>query len=79
MDKIMSNMSGLSSPMESNIFPTVDDDLQYIDICKLIKGREPYELPDLFYGLEQKTRILTELKLIAMKCGFVMIHNLSKV
>ena len=45
-----------------------------IDLCKVLSGDQPYKLPDRFIGIESKSNILTEIKISAMKSGFILVH-----
>ena len=78
MEEIVSDTRGWNCSMEFNISLTADKDPKYIAICTILKGNIPYQLPTHFHSLESKKRLLTELKISAMKCDFALAHHSSK-
>ena len=52
---------------------------KYIDLCKMLKGKEPYTFPGRCTGECSKEKLILELKISAMKAGFaLMLRSTSK-
>ena len=64
--------------MNFNFEDSIDQPETRIDVCTTISASQPYVLPNRFLGLDAKTKLLTELKISAMKVGFALVHRLSK-
>ena len=73
LEEIVTDMTGWNCPMEFNLSPTADEEPKYIDLCTILKGKESYQLPKHFHGMESKKRIIS-----AMKCGFALVHRSSQ-
>ena len=71
-------MKGWYWPMEFNLSLSADDEPNYIDLYSILKREQPFQLPKHFYGIESKKKLVTELKISAMKSGFALVHRSSK-
>ena len=49
LDVLVSDMKGWSCQMEFNLSSSPNDDPNYIDLCTVLKGEEPYQLPQHFH------------------------------
>ena len=78
LHELVSDMKGWNYPMEFNLSPSADEEPKYIDLCTILKGERPFQLPMHFNGIESKKKLIMELKLSAMKCGFALVHRSSK-
>ena len=71
-------MKGWNCNMEFNLSPNTKEKPNYIDLCTILNGEEPFQLPNHFNGIESKKKLITALKLSAMKSGFGLAHRSSK-
>ena len=78
LDEIVSGMKGWSCQMEFNLSSSADSEPNYNDLCTVLKGDAPYQLPQHFHGEDSRKKLITELKISAMKSGFALIHLSSK-
>ena len=58
LQDLVADMKGWHCPMEFNLSPSADDEPNYIDLCCILKGEEPFELPKTFTVLSQKRNSL---------------------
>ena len=65
--------------MEFNLSPSPQDESNYIDLCTILKGEKPFQLPKHFNGISSKKKLMTALKFCAMKSGFRLVHRSSKL
>ena len=47
-------MKGWSNRMEFNLSASPEDEPEYIDICTVLKGDDPLQLPTHFNGISSK-------------------------
>ena len=47
-------MKGWSNRMEFNLSASPEDEPEYIDICTILKGDDPLQLPIHFNGISSK-------------------------
>ena len=78
IDEILADMKGWSHEMEFNLSPSPDDEPNYIDLCSILKGNKTYKLPQHFKGILDKKKLITALKISAIKSGFGLVHRSSK-
>ena len=78
LEEIVTDMRGWTCPLEFNLSPTADEEPEYIDLCTILKGKQQYQLPNHFLGIQSKKNLITQLKISAMKCGFALVHRSSK-
>ena len=78
LDVLVSDMKGWSCQMEFNLSSSPNDDPNYIDLCTVLKGGKPFQLPQHFHGENSRKKLITDLKISAMKSGFALIHRSSK-
>ena len=71
-------MKGWNNNMEFNLSPSPQDESNYIDLCTILKGKKPLELPQHFNGISGKKKLITALKISAIKSGFGLVHRSSK-
>ncbi len=64
--------------MEFNLSSSANSEPNYIDVCTVLKGDAPYQLPQHFHGEDSRKKLITELKISAMKSGFALIPRSSK-
>ena len=77
LQNLVADMKGWHCPMEFNLSPSVDDEPNYIDLCCILKGDVPFQLPKHFHGIESKKKLIIALKISAMKSGFALVHRSS--
>ena len=51
---IISEMKGWSNRMEFNLSASPEDEPEYIDICTILKGDQPLQLPIHFNGISSQ-------------------------
>ena len=78
INEILSDMKGWNNNMEFNLSPSPQDESKYIDLCTILKGKKPLELPQHFDGISGKNKLITALKMSAIKSGFGLVHRSSK-
>ena len=52
--EIVSDMKGWSNRMEFNLSALPQDEPNYIDLCAILKGDQPLQLPIHFNGISSK-------------------------
>ena len=48
LQDLVADMKGWHFPMEFNLSPSADDEPNYIDLCTILKGENPFQLPKHF-------------------------------
>ena len=51
-NEIVSDMKGWNCNMEFNLSPNTKEKPNYIDLCTILNGEEPFQLPNHFNGIE---------------------------
>ena len=51
---------------------------QYVDICSILDGKEIFILPKHYNGIQNRQKLITDLKVCAVKSGFALVHRSSK-
>ena len=78
LDQYINDKKGWASPLELNISPACDPNPRYIDICTVLNGDSIYALPEQYNGLNSKKKLITDLKISAIKSGFALVQRTSK-
>ena len=85
MDPIYSKLDEIISSAKcwecKLLFNTADDpevDCNEIDICEVLNSSTPYSFPQRFDGSHNKLKLITELKIAALKAGFVLAQRSAK-
>ena len=78
LEEDVSSLKGWPCQMNFNFEDSIDQPETRIDVCTTISASQSYVLPNGFLGLDAKSKLLTELKISAMKAGLALVHRLSK-
>ena len=75
LEELVSKLRGWKSEILFNLAEKKEDKEDYIDICGILDGEKPCILPPHYRGLSSKSKVITDLKLCAMKSGFCLVHR----
>ena len=62
LEEIVTYMRGWTCPLEFNLSPTADEEPEYIDLCTILKGKQQYQLPNHFHGIESEKNLNNTIK-----------------
>ena len=61
-----------------NTTESVDDEPHYVNLSEVLKSTENYPFPDHFDGIDNKTKLITALRISSIKAGFCIVVRSSK-
>ena len=61
-----------------NTTQSVDDEPHYVNLSEVLKSNNNFPFPDHFDGIENKTKLITALRISSMKSGFWIVVRSSK-
>ena len=75
LNTLMCGLKGWKADMLFDIPSASEDEPDTINICKIMDSDKPYTFPSLYNGIDNKTKLLMDLKICAMKTGFALVHR----